>query len=358
MGRDCVCDKVCVNPWSCTFVCVLDRIPTTTVVTTSVTATTITEYQESRNTCCGFHEPANTPQEIASLYCGNGLRDGGETDLDCGGPCGPCADGKACINNGDCRVADCTDGLCRAAHCSDGVKSLGESAVDCGGPCGLCMDDMTCGNNDDCRSGDCTAGVCRKTHCSDGKTDGDETDIDCGGSCSRCPGIGKCIIDSDCVSGNCTDGRCGVLLVSYNESPKEIPQKVSTCKNGLVDIGEADVDCGGTCGQCQDARKCMKDSDCESNYCLDGVCTAAACGNGKKDAGEAGVDCGGVCAPCLQKTEEERGMSMVYGFLAFLITILLVFLLIYTGHKADKEAVDDYKEMEKATNKRHRITRS
>jgi hypothetical protein len=41
-----------------------------------------------------------------------------------------------------------------------------------------------------------------------------------------------------------------------------------------------------------------------------------------------------------------------------LIIILLVFLLIYTGHKADKDAVDDFKEMEKATNRRHRITKS
>jgi hypothetical protein len=88
-----------------------------------------------------------------------------------------------------------------------------------------------------------------------------------------------------------------------------------------------------------------------------GVC-ASSCGNGKQDAGETGIDCGGSCAPCPPKTEEERGMSMVYGLLTFFIIILLVFLLIYTGHKADKDAVDDFKEMEKATNRRHRITKS
>ena len=297
------------------------------------------------------------PLEVSSLYCGNGVRDGGETDVDCGGPCGPCADGKACVSNVDCRVADCTDGLCRAAHCSDGVKNSGESAVDCGGPCGLCMDEMACGNNNDCRSKDCSGGVCRKTHCSNGKTDGDETDIDCGGSCSRCPGIGKCMRDSDCVSGNCTNGRCGILVVVYNESPQIIPYKVSTCMNGLTDKNEVDVDCGGICGQCPDKKKCLKDSDCESNYCVDGVCLPSRCGNGKQDNGETGVDCGGSCAPC-QRTEEQRGMSMVYGFLTFLIVVSLVFLLIYTGYKADKDAVKDYKEMEKAMNRKHRIQRS
>ena len=127
--------------------------------------------------------------------------------------------------------------------------------------------------------------------------------------------------------------------------------------NGLMDKNEVDVDCGGICGQCPDKKKCLKDSDCKSNYCVDGVCLPSRCGNGKQDNGETGVDCGGSCAPC-QRTEEQRGMSMVYGFLTFLIVVSLVFLLIYTGYKADKDAVKDYKEMEKAMNRKHRIQRS
>ena len=40
------------------------------------------------------------------------------------------------------------------------------------------------------------------------------------------------------------------------------------------------------------------------------------------------------------------------------LVVSLVFLLIYTGYKADKDAVKDYKEMEKAMNRKHRIQRS
>src|SRR5438094_901063 len=34
--------------------------------------------------------------------CGNGRKDGDETDVDCGGgACGPCANGRACLRGGD-----------------------------------------------------------------------------------------------------------------------------------------------------------------------------------------------------------------------------------------------------------------
>ena len=33
--------------------------------------------------------------------CDDGLMNGEETDLDCGGPCGPCAAGGGCLTDGD-----------------------------------------------------------------------------------------------------------------------------------------------------------------------------------------------------------------------------------------------------------------
>jgi hypothetical protein len=33
--------------------------------------------------------------------------DGSETDVDCGGPCAPCAQGKACNVNADCASGSC-----------------------------------------------------------------------------------------------------------------------------------------------------------------------------------------------------------------------------------------------------------
>ena len=34
--------------------------------------------------------------------CKNGKKDGGETDVDCGGSCTPCVAGKGCIVGADC----------------------------------------------------------------------------------------------------------------------------------------------------------------------------------------------------------------------------------------------------------------
>lgn len=38
----------------------------------------------------------------AAQACANGKQDATELDVDCGGPCRPCADGKACNDNEDC----------------------------------------------------------------------------------------------------------------------------------------------------------------------------------------------------------------------------------------------------------------
>jgi hypothetical protein len=44
--------------------------------------------------------------------CSNGIKDGQETDTDCGGPdCFPCADGKRCLVNSDCISNNCQNGL-------------------------------------------------------------------------------------------------------------------------------------------------------------------------------------------------------------------------------------------------------
>lgn len=44
--------------------------------------------------------------------CDDGLRNGDETDLDCGGSCAPCATDRACL-----APADCEDGICAAGSC-------------------------------------------------------------------------------------------------------------------------------------------------------------------------------------------------------------------------------------------------
>ena len=151
----------------------------------------------------------------AATACANGIKDFGETGVDCGGgTCPPCADGMDCKVDSDCTSNLCLDGSCATPTCHDGVQDGQETDVDCGGPvCPPCHAGETCKLGRDCVSDICTGGICQLS-CTDNVKDGDETDIDCGGSvCPPCA-IGKmCLKNSDCQSGICTAGVCADFLV-------------------------------------------------------------------------------------------------------------------------------------------------
>src|SRR5690349_5420859 len=52
--------------------------------------------------------------------CGDGKKNGAETDVDCGGgTCGPCAPGKTCFHGSDCTSGTCTNNACAAPSCND-----------------------------------------------------------------------------------------------------------------------------------------------------------------------------------------------------------------------------------------------
>lgn len=53
--------------------------------------------------------------------------------------------------------------IASAAQCADGMKDYGESDVDCGGVCPRCDDGKACGASTDCCSGVCIAGSCQRT---------------------------------------------------------------------------------------------------------------------------------------------------------------------------------------------------
>src|SRR5690606_20158144 len=113
-----------------------------------------------------------------------------ETDVDCGGTaCPACGPGLMCTLDSDCASFICDDptGRCNAAGCGDGVLNGLETDVDCGGgECVGCAVGDTCATGSDCREGVCTSGTCDTPTCTDGVANGDETDVDCGGAGS-CP---------------------------------------------------------------------------------------------------------------------------------------------------------------------------
>jgi hypothetical protein len=104
---------------------------------------------------------------IAIATCSDGVMDGDETDIDCGGSCVPCKDGLGCKIQGDCLGYNCRAGAYPTcgqfiSYCYDGVQNGMETDVDCGGGfCPRCYPGQTCGVNADCTSNNCVAGVCQ-----------------------------------------------------------------------------------------------------------------------------------------------------------------------------------------------------
>ncbi len=229
--------------------------------------------------------------------CGDGVRNGNETDVDCGGAnCGAtCVPNRACLVNDDCTSGVCPaegeDGefVCQAPDCNDGTMNGSESATDCGGQCGPCGDGDACANDgDNCASGVCSGGgggLCQVRTCEDDVENGDESDVDCGQTCGAqrlCPDNQRCNAPADCQNGRCVGGRCAP----------------AACDDEVENGDETAEDCGGSCDACPDNSACEADSDCESRLC-DGTCTPPECDDSRLNGAESDVDCGGnVCDPC------------------------------------------------------------
>jgi len=91
--------------------------------------------------------------------CRDRVRDGDETDVDCGGSCQACAAALACTVPNDCQTRACDVGRCRVATCGDGVRDGYESDVDCGGICGACQVGQRCAADSDCTGATCDNGI-------------------------------------------------------------------------------------------------------------------------------------------------------------------------------------------------------
>ncbi len=231
--------------------------------------------------------------------CSDGAKNQDETDVDCGGAtCNACALGQACTQNSDCvsNVCDPGSNTCAAAPtCSDNVKNGTETDVDCGGGCPPCAVGGACMQN-----GDCVTNVCNPATqtcsamptCMDGIKNQNETDIDCGGMCGPCAVGQDCTTNADCSSGNCDPATKTCVAMA-------------TCMDGIKNQNETDIDCGGVCPDCNVGQTCTMNSDCMSNTCNTGgtnTCVPAGtptCNDAAKNQDETDIDCGGaVCGPC------------------------------------------------------------
>lgn len=250
--------------------------------------------------------------------CADKAKNGGETDVDCGGKaCPACADGKKCKLSTDCAGKVCQSGTCASPTCTDKVKNGGETDVDCGGStCTKCPNTKACKKALDCMSGVCSSGVCVIASCTDKVKNGSETDVDCGGgTCAKCAHTKVCKAGSDCASGSCAGGTCASCgdkkingadacdgtdlggktcksagfytgTVACAKDCKLDTSGCTDCGNGVINSGEK---CDGgqfgnqTCkslGFHKGTLSCKKDCSFDTTKCSN-------CGNSKLDAGEA-----------------------------------------------------------------------
>jgi hypothetical protein len=177
------------------------------------------------------------------------------------GACGDaCAMGQLCLN-GVCTVVD--------NPCNDGILNGQETDVDCGGPiCPRCSDGKRCLSGSDCQSGFCVQNICAPAAgCNDGIKDGQESDVDCGGPVCRPCGIGMACVtdyDCDCLSG-CALGHCAVL----NRLGCSLPNVVFDCPAGG---GHCIITCTAGWGDCDanPVNGCEVDLQTDMNNC--GAC--------------------------------------------------------------------------------------
>lgn len=155
---------------------------------------------------------------IEGICCAKGC-----SDVQCGSVCGRSC-GKTCSGTSICQGGYCIN------HCTNGVQDGDETHIDCGGSCGACncvCKDTECGLTSTCGTscGTCPAteqcvvmsldfqswGVCMP-HCNNGIRDADETSVDCGGSCgmclSSCTCRGKPCGANDGCGNTCMEGSC------------------------------------------------------------------------------------------------------------------------------------------------------
>ncbi len=141
--------------------------------------------------------------------------------------------------------------------CTDGVKNGDESDVDCGGICQACDNNQHCEDDDDCYSHYCENNICTEPSCTDGVKNGLESDVDCGGICDACDLGKECVEHQDCISNYCDNGVCAEAF----------------CDDGIWNGFETDVDCGADCDPCDIDQRCLEDADCKEGLICDyGIC--------------------------------------------------------------------------------------
>ncbi len=106
-----------------------------------------------------------TTKACVATTCDDGVKGNGEADVDCGSVCAvKCSDGGSCGVDADCLGGTCANATktCQSFSCTDGIKNGDEGDVDCGGSCtSKCAVGQACLAPTDCAAG----AICSLTGC-------------------------------------------------------------------------------------------------------------------------------------------------------------------------------------------------
>jgi hypothetical protein len=286
---------------------------------------------------------------VCTSLCDDGIEDGDETDIDCGGACALLPDPKKCGPDEGCAVdADCAGGDCASMkcvpNCKDSAQNNGETGIDCGGPCPACVVGNACASPADCQGGPCVDGVCCSEPCDglckacsaakkgvgpDGicgnMAMGSDPDNECAGAllcavgqCQVANGQ-SCALAVECQSGFCADGVC------CNAACAGLCQACSAVKKGagadgscgsIASGGDPDDECagatacngGGACALVVNGNPCAVAAECQSGFCVDGVCCSSACNAECQacTAAKKGNGSNGSCGPIATATDPDN----------------------------------------------------
>ncbi len=160
-----------------------------------------------------------------------------------------------CLSATDCDSGVCIENTCRDATCSDGVKNGAETDVDCGGPCASCALGDACALATDCASSFCVDGACVECLAA---TDCPGADTDCGArSCTgNVCGVSFAARGTplaaqtvrDCLRAVC-DGSGGSEITNDND---DLPVDgdlctADVCSDGTPSNPSVDPDDGSAC---------------------------------------------------------------------------------------------------------------
>lgn len=195
--------------------------------------------------------------------CSDGVLDGDEVDVDCGGACGRCAIGRACRAGGDC-----ASGACNAGHI-----------------CIECFTAANCpGQDAECSVRACVGSACVVGLLAAGTVLPTQTPGDC--RSRRCDGFGQVALVTD--DGDLPeDGNPCTREVCTSGVPSNPPAPAATaCGSGRL--------CDGTghCVGCLAAGDCPgTDDECKTRACEQNLCGFTFRASGARVATQVAGDC-------------------------------------------------------------------